>query len=246
MQAKFFAAAAGAALSMVLASTASAAVFIVSGTSGGNPVSAEAVVTAGAGTLSIDVTNTVANFNRSSQAIRGIEIDFEIDPTSFLTFTADGQLANISTNANPDTATLISGEPTRWTAALGGGVLLLDVGGNQPRHMIAGAVPIGNANAGVGNFNPYLLGTGFFDLTFAPGFTPHVTSISFLFGTGPDAILSTTCDRDCIVVDPCANPMAPGCGGSNNSVPEPNAWALMIVGFGGVGYAIRRRRYAIA
>ena len=44
--------------------------------------------------------------------------------------------------------------------------------------------------------------------------------------------------------DPCfSNPTGPGCG---VTVPEPGTWALMIVGFGAVGYAIRRRRYAFA
>jgi hypothetical protein len=36
------------------------------------------------------------------------------------------------------------------------------------------------------------------------------------------------------------------CGGGFNEVPEPGTWALMILGFGGAGAMIRRRRYAVA
>jgi len=36
----------------------------------------------------------------------------------------------------------------------------------------------------------------------------------------------------------------PGPGGGDNGVPEPSAWALLILGFGGVGAMLRRRRSA--
>jgi PEP-CTERM motif len=36
------------------------------------------------------------------------------------------------------------------------------------------------------------------------------------------------------------------CGGGGTSVPEPSTWALMLIGFGGAGALIRRRRYAAA
>ena len=42
--------------------------------------------------------------------------------------------------------------------------------------------------------------------------------------------------------DPCSN-----CGGGGgNQVPEPATWAMMILGFGGVGAMLRRRRTALA
>lgn len=47
--------------------------------------------------------------------------------------------------------------------------------------------------------------------------------------------------------DPCVTtPTAPGCGGGETSVPEPGTWALMIMGFGGAGYMLRRRRTVFA
>jgi hypothetical protein len=50
-----------------------------------------------------------------------------------------------------------------------------------------------------------------------------------------------------VVNDPCVtNPTAPGCGGGETSVPEPGTWALMIMGFGGAGYMLRRRRTVFA
>lgn len=33
---------------------------------------------------------------------------------------------------------------------------------------------------------------------------------------------------------------------SQLAVPEPTTWALMLIGFGGIGYAVRRRRTALA
>jgi len=36
--------------------------------------------------------------------------------------------------------------------------------------------------------------------------------------------------------------VAPDDGGGGNEIPEPGAWALMIMGFGGVGAMMRRRR----
>ena len=43
---------------------------------------------------------------------------------------------------------------------------------------------------------------------------------------------------------PCTGP---GCGGGGaGGVPEPATWAMMIIGFGGVGAIIRRRRILVA
>jgi hypothetical protein len=37
-----------------------------------------------------------------------------------------------------------------------------------------------------------------------------------------------------------------GCGGGGNEVPEPSTWALMILGFGGAGAMLRRRKTVVA
>nr|MEA2798455.1 hypothetical protein [Phenylobacterium sp.] len=39
---------------------------------------------------------------------------------------------------------------------------------------------------------------------------------------------------------------APGAGDLAGDIPEPLSWALMVTGFGGVGAALRRRRFALA
>jgi hypothetical protein len=59
-----------------------------------------------------------------------------------------------------------------------------------------------------------------------------------------DAFGPLGCTADCGPPDPClgANP-PPSCGGGGQGgVPEPATWALMIMGFGGVGALMRRRR----
>ncbi|WP_414694730.1 PEPxxWA-CTERM sorting domain-containing protein, partial [Phenylobacterium sp.] len=35
-------------------------------------------------------------------------------------------------------------------------------------------------------------------------------------------------------------------GGGGNEVPEPSTWALMILGFGGAGAMLRRRKTVVA
>lgn len=61
--------------------------------------------------------------------------------------------------------------------------------------------------------------------------------------------------RQCIGTAPCLTgpvgatlvpPPGGGGGGNGNPVPEPATWALMIIGFGGVGSMMRRRRLAFA
>jgi hypothetical protein len=42
--------------------------------------------------------------------------------------------------------------------------------------------------------------------------------------------------------EPC---VGAGCDNGGNSVPEPATWAMMIMGFGGVGAVMRRRRYSM-
>jgi hypothetical protein len=68
-----------------------------------------------------------------------------------------------------------------------------------------------------------------------------ISSLTLNYAASSDFILYKT------GADPCvANPALCDGGGGGNGVPEPASWALMIMGFGGVGAMIRRRRTAIA
>ena len=69
-----------------------------------------------------------------------------------------------------------------------------------------------------------------------------VNFINLVYNSGSTARLYGVVSND-----PCvANPMAPGCGGGETAIPEPGTWALMIMGFGGAGAMLRRRRMAVA
>lgn len=69
-----------------------------------------------------------------------------------------------------------------------------------------------------------------------------VDFVNLLYNSGSTARLYGV-----VANDPCVTtPTAPGCGGGETSVPEPGTWALMIMGFGGAGYMLRRRRTVFA
>jgi hypothetical protein len=109
---------------------------------------------------------------------------------------------------------------------------------------------VSNGAAGVTflGVNPGLDADGRFDGTYGTG--AHFTSNGGGWWFTADVVSPTgatfnVAARDTFGEPLCVrNPTNAACGGG--AVPEPGAWALMIVGFGAVGYAIRRRRYAIA
>ena len=87
--------------------------------------------------------------------------------------------------------------------------------------MIVGLNP--NENNGFDNFNPYINGTGTFTLA-CLGCTSSSTlsGVSISFGTNGFRVPA--------VPDPVV------------AVPEPSTWAMMILGFFGVGFMAYRRR----
>jgi hypothetical protein len=77
-------------------------------------------------------------------------------------------------------------------------------------------------------------GTGFYKIDLAPNANLHTITGAFLAGNSNYALFKTS---ECV---------GRGCGGTDTGVPEPATWALMILGFGGAGATLRRRRAAIA
>ncbi|THD70535.1 ice-binding family protein [Phenylobacterium sp.] len=73
------------------------------------------------------------------------------------------------------------------------------------------------------------------------------TSATILCGRAIALTGAVTMDTNTIS-DNCASSGAGGggAGGGGGPVPEPSAWALMIIGFGGMGAVLRRRRGMVA
>jgi hypothetical protein len=72
-------------------------------------------------------------------------------------------------------------------------------------------------NGGVTNNQPYIKNSVIFDLGAFNGSLDSISNVRFQYGTA------------------LSDPSVPG-------VPEPATWAMMLVGFGGIGMAMRRRR----
>jgi PEP-CTERM motif len=92
--------------------------------------------------------------------------------------------------------------------------------GGQPNDLIVGSSP--NGNASMASHSPYINGTDTFTLT-AAGITDNsiISDVFFQFSTGQDPFVRV-----------------PGVA----AVPEPATWAMMILGFLGVGLLAYRRK----
>jgi len=60
------------------------------------------------------------------------------------------------------------------------------------------------------------------------------------FFTGPECCIDTMGDAVRVVITGITT-QPPGIG--DGAVPEPSTWAMMLIGFGAIGYAMRRRRF---
>jgi hypothetical protein len=212
-------------------STANAAltIFTGSGTSPDGPVSAEASITTGNGTITVSLTDfTLAH--SQGQALSDIFFDLSNAPGSLGSLTQSGQLVDVT--APSGAITPLVGDPDHWGLAVQGSntVILATAGpgapGGQPRDMIIGGTDAGGVTGGFDNFNPYILGTGTFTFS-ASGVTAATTASNVILSFGTEGFSEFT---------------IPG-----TPIPERSTWVMMVVGFGLLGLvAYRKARTSVS
>jgi hypothetical protein len=240
--------AATAATAIGLATPASAAT-VFTATNGSN-LSASATFDIVAGNLLVTLTNTSAvDVNDPAQVLHALFFDIAGNPS--LTYTSAnicGSCTYVGTVNNPG-STNVGAE---WAylsngSGLGGGITQ-DYGLSSagygifgPGNVLSGAPDQGGAtvppdggdfgllsagyttagdNGGITNNQPYIKNSVTFGLGAYNGSLSGISNIRFQYGT---AITDTS---------------IPG----TPAVPEPATWAMMLMGFAGIGVAMRRRR----
>ena len=207
---------AGALLAYACPTQASVMIYTYQATGSGSdgPLSAQATVTVGAGTVQIDITNT-GSTGSVGQEVSGIIMGWTSPVGSVTLASAVASTPNGIYNFGTGTVDPNSPNITHWgigssgSGSNGNTIGLATVGGfapgGQPTNLIVGSHS--GAPAGSSSHDPNVLTTGIFSLT-ATGVTVAdlITSVSFLFGTGPDTILGspnvTTISTQTIVPEP--------------------------------------------
>jgi hypothetical protein len=196
--------------------------------SGGNAVDAKAIVTTGAGTVTVQLFNLLVNPTTVAQNIS--DFDFALSGTTSLGSLASSSGQDITVASN-GTFTLGSTVATGWafTSPTAGSYLLNVLGAAGPTHTILGAPGAGgtysNANGSIaGNdpHNPFLNQSATFTLNIT-GVTTDTTVSSAIFSFGT-----------------AAGDNVPGGSGPNSTVPEPVS--LSLVGSGLLALGLLRKR----
>jgi hypothetical protein len=235
---------AGIAASALLCGAANAAtLWTFTGNSAADgPVSGTALIDLTGGTLTIDLTSLLANPTSDGQELSGVAITLSsLASTSTLTSATGTEINVLSGGATSGSDNVIH----HWGTALSGGSIFLATAGTgalggKPTDLIIGPGPYTNANPSIIGKNPQILGTGHFVLTLTGlGSDVKVSGVNLGFGTTGTDYHTATCSLP--GGGSCDDPGGPGTG-----VPEPATWAMMIMGFGGVGALLRRRRTVFA
>jgi hypothetical protein len=202
---------------------ANATLFFANGSDADGTLKAQADITFNSGVFTVVLTDKNTGEISSGQTVSGISFDVS-GLTSTSTFTQAGTLVNVATGG---TETFPGGSPAHWAGGNTLTTLLIDTvpgTGAKPKDMIVGSSPA--SNNGFDQFDPYINGTGTFtiaaSLSNVDFFT--ISDVKFYFGTVP-----TEVDGH------------PG-GFPVGSIPEPSTWAMMILGFFGVGFVAYRRK----
>jgi hypothetical protein len=197
---------------------------------------AEAVITGTSTSLTVAISNLVADPASAGQEISGIQIFFNGGPTSASLTSQAGKL--ISWNSKkPLTWSFPGGNPNHWGSTLSGSEIhLTALTSSKPDDLITGTGPSYTGDASIYEHTPSIVGTGTFKLSWLGEVLPTIRDVIFEFGTGPDSRSSTIdCSSGCNVIP------------TTTGVPEPATWAMMLIGITGLGGIIRsRRRTAMA
>ena len=231
-------AAAASVLALSTAAGAATTIWTYSGALADGTGNASATLTEGVSSLTINLTNLLTNPISDGREISGISFTLSDMPTGVSLFSSSGTLINIAKKTGAVTASADTID--HWGAGIGGTSIFLEAAGPfalgaQPHDLIIGLGPYTNANASISGKNPHIQGTGIFVLNFTGLTDPvHVTGVSIAFGTTGEDFHTATCTPGS-----CPTTVTTG-------VPEPASWALMIMGFGGIGAMVRRRRTVFA
>jgi hypothetical protein len=203
--------------------------FANSGTVAGSTYQAEANITvSGAGVITVVLTNENTNQISIGQSIS--DISFVIAGlTSTSTFTQSGAEGTVNASPPPYNITpCATCSPTHWVGGSSGTAVTIDTvpgGLGQPIDLIMGTGPL---NGSFDPHNPNILTTGTFTLAgvLTAGTTPIISNVEFSFGTSSNETL----------VSGRPGPFP------TSSIPEPSTWAMMVLGFLGVGFMAYRRK----
>jgi hypothetical protein len=200
---------------------------------------ATATITPGTGTLTVVLNDTESDPRSAGDLVSSIEITLTGAQGTPTLGSQAGALIDVAPGASSGTP--VAGSPTHWGVGVSGSnctggadCIALETAGPfaqpmAPINMIIGAAPYTNSNASIGNFNPYINGTGTFvidDAVVTDATT--IAGVTFDFGTGPDTF----------------QPGIPGGGGTGSgpgTVPEPSTLLVLASGLLVFGYVMRRR-----
>jgi len=233
---------AAAAATALAAATPAAAAVTFNGTNGSN-LSASATFDIVGGNLQVTLTNTSGvDINDPAQILHALFFDISGNPS--LTYTSANICGSCTFTAAGPTGTDVGAEwgyitnPSGVTQNYGlssagygvGSYTFVSGATDQPHQgtppaggdygLVSAGYTSAGDNGGVTNNQPYIKNSVIFNLGAFNGSLGSVNNIRFQYGTA------------------LTNANLPG----TPPVPEPATWAMMLVGFAGIGVAMRRRR----